>query len=180
MAGRHHRPCGPASSPTGRCLARSDARRGSIRSPALSVGWLRIDGQHQRSGARPKTSSVGIMNSLSPWNPRPPRPPPPPLPGTTMRQPGPSGSLMPAASMTRPLMRRPETSSGQLERRARTGELARVGEVACHTGRAGAHSSRRHSRRHCQVRDDASPTSLEVASPGGFRRAVGRQPPRLI
>ena len=55
-------------------------------------------------GARPITSSVGIMNTRSPENPTTSASTQvPPL--TMTRQPEPSGNLIPDASMTRPLMR---------------------------------------------------------------------------
>jgi hypothetical protein len=84
--------------------------------PSLSVGvgrggWFQ---RHDlRAGGEPTTSSVGIMNSLSPLKPTTSASQLLP-PGTMMRQPEPSGSLRPAASITSPLMRvsRPDTSSG--------------------------------------------------------------------
>ena len=81
----------------------------------LERGLARIDGQHQRSRREAEYIVGRHRNSFSPWNPTTSASTAP-LPGTTMRQPEPSGSLSPAASMTRPLMRvrRPDSSNGVL------------------------------------------------------------------
>lgn len=93
------------ASPTGRCLARSEARRrGSSRSVGVGRCGAVSSGMTWAPGARPTTSSVGIMNSFSPLKPTTSASQLLP-PGTMMRQPEPSGSLRPAASITRPLMR---------------------------------------------------------------------------